>query len=124
MAKTVIKFEGVYELQQGLQKRLNLDAVKTVVQKNGDQLNEKMKQNAKESEVGGVFAKGYSHGETRDSINTEILDNGLTAAVGPTTEYHPYVELGTRLMEAEPFIKPAWEDQKEIFKSDMDKLVK
>ena len=121
MAKTAIKFEGLYELQQGLQKRLNLDAVKTVVQKNGDQLNEKMKRNAS---PGGAFKKGYSRGDTRDSINTEILDNGLTASVGPTMEYDPYVEFGTRFMEAEPFIKPAWEAQKEVFKSDMDKLVK
>lgn len=121
MAKSAIKFEGLYELQNGLRERMNLNAVKTVVQKNGDQLNAKMKRNAS---PGGAFKKGYSHGDTRDSINTQILDNGMTASVGPTMDYDPYVEFGTRFMEAEPFIKPAWEAQKEVFKSDMDKLVK
>ena len=48
----------------------------------------------------------------------------MTAAVGPTTDYSPYVEYGTRFMQAEPFVKPSWEEQKELFKKDMDKLVK
>lgn len=57
-------------------------------------------------------------------IATEIRDDGMTAAVGPTTDYSPYVEYGTRFMQAEPFVKPSWEEQKELFKKDMDKLVK
>lgn len=121
MANTTIRFEGLYELQNGLRERMNLNAVKTVVRKNGDQLNKRMKQNASPK---GAFKKGYSKGDTRDSINTQILDDGLTVSVGPTMHYDPYVEYGTRFMEAEPFIKPAWEAQKEQFKSDMDKLLK
>ena len=48
----------------------------------------------------------------------------MTAEVGPTTDYAYYVEFGTRKMEAEPFVKPAWEEQKEQFEKDMQKLVK
>ena len=48
----------------------------------------------------------------------------MTAVVGPTTEYAYYVEVGTRFMQAEPFVRPPWEEQKELFKKDMDKLVK
>lgn len=121
MGKRDVKFEGLIELRQGLSRRVNLDAVKTVVRKNGDQMNARMKRNAS---PGGAFVKGYTKGDTRDSINTQILDNGMTAAVGPTTEYSAYVEFGTRFMTAEPFIKPAWEEQKEQFKSDMGKLMK
>ena len=114
-----IKFEGITELDKKLMRNLNLDAVKQVVQKNGDQMNERMKARTRTA-----FRKGYSTGDTAGSINTEITDGGMAAEVGPTTDYHAYVELGTRKMTAEPFIKPAWEEQKMQFKSDMDRLVR
>lgn len=118
MAKT-IRFEGLADLQKGLAKRTNLDAVKRVIRKNGDQMNAVMKKNTQSA-----FQKGYSTGDTAGSVNTELTDGGMTVEAGPTTDYHAYVELGTRFMEAEPFIKPAWETQKEQFKKDMDKLVR
>ena len=118
MAKE-IRFDGLYELDKKILDSLDLNAVKRVVQKNGDQLNGRMTRNTKTA-----FVKGYSMGDTGDSINTEILDGGMTASVGPGTEYHVYPEFGTRRMEPEPYIKPAWEEQKEQFKKDMDKLVK
>lgn len=114
-----IKFEGLIELDKKLRKSMNMDAVKRAVQKNGDQMNERMKKNTRTA-----FKKGYSTGDTADSINTELSDGGLTASVGPTMDYDYYVEFGTRFMEAEPFVKPAWEEQKEQFKKDMDRLVK
>lgn len=119
MPKIKIKFEGIYELDKKLKKNLNMDAVKQVVQKNGDQMNERMKEKTRTA-----FLKGYSTGDTAGSINTEITNGGMTAEVGPTTDYHAYVEFGTRKMTAEPFIKPAWEEQKTQFKADMDRLVR
>ena len=119
MARNEIRFEGFAELTKAMAKKANMDAVKRVVQKNGDQMTRQMKDNAE-----AAFTKGYSKGGTAGSINTEIKDGGLTAEVAPTTEYAPYPEFGTRFMEPEPFIKPAWETQKEQFKADMDKLVK
>ena len=47
----------------------------------------------------------------------------MSAEVEPTAEYGPYDELGTRFMEAQPYLKPAFDDQKERFKKDMKKLV-
>lgn len=114
-----IKFEGLMKLDRKLRKSMNMDAVKRVVQKNGDQMNGRMKEKTKTA-----FKKGYSTGDTAGSINTELSDGGMTASVEPTMDYDPYVELGTRFMEAEPFVKPAWEEQKEQFKKDMGKLVK
>ncbi|MFR8875005.1 MAG: HK97-gp10 family putative phage morphogenesis protein [Oscillospiraceae bacterium] len=119
MAHHDIKFEGLVELKKGLRERVTLDAVKRVVQKNGDQMNARMKKNTESA-----FVKGYSTGDTASSINTTLTDSGLTAEVGPTTDYAYYVEFGTRKMEAEPFVKPAWEEQKEQFEKDMQKLVK
>lgn len=119
MSHHEIKFEGLLKLDKKLRKSINMDAVKGVVQKNGDQMNERMKKNAETS-----FKKGYSTGDTAGSINTELSDGGMIATVEPTMEYDPYVEFGTRFMEAEPFVGPAWEEQKEQFKKDMDRLVK
>ncbi len=113
-----IKIVGLQKLQKKLRNNVNMTKVRTTVQKNGDQLNNRMKENTKTA-----FIKGYSQGDTAGSINTVITDGGLTAEVQPTTEYAGYVEYGTRFMEAEPFVKPAFDAQKEIFEKDMKKLV-
>ena len=113
-----IKIVGMEKLQKKLRNNVNMTKVRTTVQKNGDQLNDRMKENTKTA-----FTKGYSQGDTAGSINTVITEGGLIAEVGPTTGYAPYPEFGTRFMEAEPFVKPAFDAQKEIFKKDMKKLV-
>ena len=112
-----IKVEGLEKLEKKLKKNITLDDVKRVVRNNGSQLQSKMQGNAD-------FKKGYQTGTTKRSIGLEIQDGGFTAEVGPETEYSPYLEYGTRFMEAQPFIKPAHEEQKQKFKQDMQRLVK
>src|SRR5689334_2433705 len=49
-------------------------------------------------------------GFLRDSItvfDVEVTPEGLMVAVGPTADYSLYVEFGTRLMAAQPFIRPS-----------------
>ena len=107
----------------------NREAVKAVVLKNGNQMNAQMKENMEHAYVQ-VYKTGkkkglpISTGQTASTVNTVITDGGMTAEVGPTTEYSPYVEYGTRFMKAEPAIRPAFEKQVPIFKSDMEKLVR
>lgn len=113
-----VKWSGDEALLKKLQRMTDNSAVKTIVHKNGDELNANMKRNTKTA-----FKKGYSTGQTASSINTEISDGGLTATVQPTTEYAPYVEYGTRKMTAEPFVKPAFDEQEQKFKNDLRKLV-
>lgn len=50
-------------------------------------------------------------GNNRRSINTQIEDDGLKirAQIGPNTDYAVYLEMGTRFMAAQPFIRPAYE---------------
>ena len=67
---------------------------------------------------------GYQTGQTKRSIGLEIKDDGLTAEVGPTTDYAPYVEYGTRYMVSQPFVRPARDEQAQKFKRDMDKLMR
>ena len=112
-----IKVEGLEELMKALKDNVTMDDVKRVVRHNGSQLQDKMHDAAD-------FKKGYQTGETKRSIGLEITDGGFTAEVGPETEYSPYLEYGTRFMEAQPFINPTYEEQKQKLKRDMQRLVK
>ena len=112
-----IKVTGLKELQKALKENVTLDDVKKVVRHNGAELQRKVQGNAD-------FKKGYQTGTTKRSIGLEITDGGFTAEVEPKTEYSPYLEYGTRFMEAQPFVRPGWIEQKSKFKSDMEKLVR
>lgn len=112
-----IKVEGLDDLQKALKKNVTMDDVKKVVRHNGQELQRGIQQNAD-------FTRGYATGQTKRSVDLEIKDGGLTADSGPTTEHAPYLEYGTRFMDAQPFVRPAYTEQKAKFKSDMQKLVR
>lgn len=95
-----IKLIGVEEMCKALDAEKKLKAVQTVVRHHGAKLQQEMMNRAD-------FVKGYQTGTTKRSIKLEIRDNGLTAKVAPGTEYSPYLEYGTRFMEAQPFVRPA-----------------
>ena len=107
-----IKIVGMEKLQKKLKKNVQMDDVKRVVRHNGAEMQTKAQQNAP-----------VDTGTLKRSIGLEITDSGMTAEVGPTADYSPYVELGTRFMDAQPYLGPAFKDQKEKFKKDMKKLV-
>ena len=107
-----IKIVGMEKLQKKLKKNVQMDDVKRVVLHNGAEMQTKAQQNAP-----------VDTGTLKRSIGLEITDSGMTAEVEPTADYAPYVELGTRFMDAQPYLKPAFDDQKEKFKRDMKKLV-
>lgn len=112
-----LKVEGLDKLEKALKKNVTMDDVKRVVRHNGAQLHKKMQANAD-------FKKGYQTGTTKRSVGLEITEGGFAASVGPETEYSPYLEYGTRFMDAQPFVKPSYDAQKGKFKSDMQKLVR
>ena len=112
-----LKIEGLDKLQAALKKNVTLDDVKRVVSQNGADLQSGMQDAAD-------FTRGYATGATKRSIGLEIKDGGFTAEVAPTTEYSPYLEYGTRFMDAQPFVRPSHDVQKAKFKSDMQKLVR
>ena len=112
-----IEFNGLEEIEGKLRDNCNLDDIRTVVRQNGAELQSKMQRKA-------VFTRGYSTGTTMRSVSLELRDGGMTAAVGPSTEYSPYLEYGTRFMAAQPFVGPAFNEQKIIFKNDLQKLFK
>lgn len=112
-----VKITGIEKLQVKLKKNVKMDDVKRVIKNNGAQLQNKMVRNAN-------FVKGYQTGRTKGSIKLDVTDFGLTAEVGPTTEYSGYLEYGTRRMEAQPFVKPSLDEQEKQFERDFKKLAK
>ena len=104
---------GMEKLQAKLKKNVRLNDVKRVVRYNGAQMQTKAQQKAP-----------VDTGTLRRSIELNIKDAGMTAEVGAAVEYGEYVERGTRFMAAQPYMKPAFEEQKRKFKSDMNKLTK
>lgn len=119
-----IKVTGLDKLQKKLRDDVSLDKVKKAVRVHGSQLQKLMQRNAD-------FKKGYQTGNLKDSIGLELEDEGFTAVSGPgmievekSTEYAPYVEYGTRFMEAQPFVKPSFDEQKEKFKRAIEKMMK
>jgi HK97 gp10 family phage protein len=51
---------------------------------------------------------GYVGGTLRSSLTWEVVrDDGLSAKVGTNVFYGPFVELGTRYMRAQPYLRPA-----------------
>lgn len=122
-----MEIQGLEELQRDIKKLSETTKdVKKVVKKHGSQMLQKAMKNARHSASGGVFDKGYTTGHTRKNLQqngVKISDGGLTATVESTTDYAAYVEYGTRKMEAQPYMKPAYEQQKKLFEEDIEKVV-
>lgn len=125
----LIQIEGIKELQKELKKRADLSDIKFVVRQNGSELQKRMQKKADfkghyewKKGKGKVFKKPT--GTTKRSIGLDIKDGGMTADVGPTTDYAEYLEYGTRFMEAQPFATPAFDEQKDQFISDLKKIMR
>ena len=108
-----IKIIGLQKLQKKLKNNTDLSDVKKVVRHNGSEMQKKAQKNAP-----------VDSGTLKRSIGLEINEGGMVAEVEPTADYAPYVELGTRFMEAQPYLKPAFDDQKKEFEKDMKELVR
>lgn len=119
-----ITLEGDVELQKAIAKKIKLDDMKRIIKNNGSQLQKKAQKNAqfKGHYEGKKFVKPT--GNLKRSIGLDIAANGLTATVEPTAEYAAYVEFGTRFMNAQPYLKPSYDEQMTKFKQDLSKLVK
>lgn len=81
---------------------------------------------ARALEVIGGTAEGYAKqlcpvdtGNLRNSIAHEMRSEN-TVAVGSNVHYAPFVELGTRKMRAQPYLRPAVENHREEY----EKIIK
>lgn len=119
-----VKIVGMEKINLKIKNNLGLYAVRTVVQKNGSEMQKKAQKKAPVGTPQSTGIPNYKGGTLKQSIGLEITNGGLTATVEPKAHYAAYVELGTRKMKAKPYLKPAFDEQKEKFKSDMQKLVR
>ena len=116
-----VKIEGLQALISDLDARKYTGKqIRNVVMKNGANLQEDAQKRMTKTVA---YVKGYSKGTTRRSTTLSISDDGMTATVAPHTEYFSYVEYGTRFMEAEPTLNPAFQKIKQQFYKDVMDLV-
>jgi HK97 gp10 family phage protein len=114
----ITKIEGLEELKAGLKGRMDLVPVENLVKKHGAQLSSRTQENMR-----AAYVHGYSTGRTRRSVKPIFSDAGMTVSVGPTTNYFPYLEYGTRFMNAMPTLKPAFDVQSVMFINELKRLM-
>lgn len=113
MSSTGVKLEGFDELQTKLRENARLNIVKACVRKHGSE----MQNTAHE-----ICPR--ASGRLADSIKLELTDGEMTAEVAPHMNYAAYVEYGTRFMDAQPYMRPAYMQESARFKADLAKLMK
>ena len=120
-----VEIRGVKEMQKMLNEVANLKDVQNAVKVNTTEMHRKATRNASfkgHYDSSGNFIKPT--GATKRSIGIEFKDGGLTGVVKTGTHYSPYLEFGTRKMSAQPFMRPAFYDQRVKFMQDMQRLLK
>lgn len=119
MSNIKISMNGLGALDRALWERASSSDINKVVRRNTTQMQQQAMANASS-----VYTKGYSNGDTKKSIGIRFEDRGMSGVTGLGMEYNQYTELGTRFMAAEPLLKPVFNKQKTVFKSDLEKLLK
>lgn len=125
------KIEGLTALVQKLDAlKYSGIQVRDVVKKNGADLQQQTQKNMLQEYKGHYeWKKGQGKtfvkptGATRRSAAVEIQDSGMTAVVAPNTSYFPYLEYGTRFMEARPTLGPAFKRVSPAFINDIKGII-
>lgn len=120
------KIEGLSALVQKFNAlKYTGSQIRSVVKKNGAELQQQTQKNMIEEYKGYYEGKKFVKptGATRRSATVEIKDNGMTAVVAPNTSYFPYLEYGTRFMEARPTLGPAFKRISPIFIEDIKRII-
>lgn len=130
MGSLQFELKGLEKLQTKLQRVAKMEEVERIVEKHGTEMQKKAVNNSSKFR-GHYEGRGKNKhfvkptGATKRSISVNSNKVGrFKYKVAPGTAYAAYVELGTRKMSAQPFIKPAFDDQKKLFKDDLERLVK
>lgn len=110
---TGITWKGMDKLKAALEKDLKMDAVKKIMRVNGSELQTKTMRRAP-----------VKTGNLKRSIVLNMEDEGLAARVSVGASYGPYVEYGTRFMNAKPYLRPSFNEQKVQLKHDLERLTR
>lgn len=96
-----LEYEGLDEMAQSLLRNASPEKRLKTLQKYGKKVKESAIKHAE-------FKGDYTTGATRRSITLQAGSD--KAIVEALTSYSGYVEVGTRKMEAQPFMQPALEE--------------
>lgn len=119
--KLNVSITGLSKTQKKMIAKANPNAIKRIVLRNTGELTKKAKSKAP---VSTPETSPYgSHGQLRNSITPSIEDKGMAGVVRAEVDYAEYVEKGTRFMDAQPYMKPALDEQKPIFLRDLKKEI-
>lgn len=119
--KCKIDMRGLNQLQKKLLKGVSKDKISQVVRLNTAEVTQKAKERVPVSTE--KTNPGGAHGQLKRSIIPSMSSGGMVGKVNTTVDYAEYVEMGTRFMAAQPYMKPAFDQQKEVFLDDMKKLI-
>ena len=108
-----IEIEGGDELVRSIKDRLGADRVIPVIRRSTTQAQAKAMRLA-----------AVDTGFMKRSITMRLDITGLAGYITAGAEYSPYVEFGTRNMDAQPFMRPAARSQAPIFLSDLSNLIR
>lgn len=93
--------------------RVGRNKVNHVVKRNAAQLQQKAQRYA-----------AVDTGFMKRSIMIEVQPQFLSATIKAMAEYSAYVEYGTRYMGAQPYMRPARNEQAPIFLNDLKKMIR
>lgn len=110
------RIEGLAELEGKLNHIQKMDAIKNIVRANGADMQSREKAYMT---AGVAYKKGYSKGTNRDNTSLAITESGMAAEVTTNTDHIGYIEYGTRYMDAEPAVKPAFDITSKRFIEDL-----
>lgn len=117
--KINVTMSGLNKMQRRLARMADPARIERVVALNGAELAQNAKKKAPVSTE--KTNPGGDHGHLQNSILCKA--QGDEAIVRATAEYAQYVELGTRFMDAQPYMRPALEEQKPKFLRDLKKEI-
>lgn len=112
---------GLKPFQKKLLAKANRSAIQKVVRLNTAELTAGAQRRAPVSTE--ETNPGGHHGQLRESITPSIEPDGMAGVVRAEVDYAEYVEKGTRFMAAQPYMKPAFEEQKPKFLRDLKKVI-
>ena len=108
-----LEIHGLDDLENKLKEGADLGLVKDVLKKHATQMQQKAMRDVP-----------VDTAALKRSIMLSMHDDGLTWKLKPLINYASYVEYGTRFNRAQPFIRPAFYQQRAKLLNDLRKIMK
>jgi HK97 gp10 family phage protein len=89
-----------------------------------DRVTTQTKNSAFKVEAGAKKRCPVDTGRLRASLNTQFSDGGMEADIGTNVHYSKYVEFGTRKMRAQPYLFPAWAEEKNNYLASIREILR